>query len=176
MIILYWKDSAQVVNCTFMMVIPNLLELKHVEGKLYIEGKSDPLINDTSNVGWFAVPEQEIKPPIIEEILDGNEIILPRTIGELSLILFTVDTLTMSQHYAILTAITPSNPLFKALVKRWFNDQWFEDIPCAVGSWAVYAFQNNLISIGDKVVIGYIPNPINNGFIPFLFDKVEEEL
>lgn len=85
MIILYWKDAPSVDDCTFNLAIHDVFALTEDLGKLYLEGRPEPIVNDTTKVGWFAVPEQLIPKPEYIEDESGGLLGLERTVGELNL-------------------------------------------------------------------------------------------
>lgn len=153
MVIIYEKTSPNVEECHLHLWIAGISALVEDAGKLYMEGFADPVCNDAINFSWLAVPEQAIVIP--GQYLDEmGAMVEPPTIGELNLILFTLDTLPHSEHIAKLKAVDPA-AVKPATVTRKFMGELY-DVACFVTETVKDQYQAGDIAVGDYVVVSFI--------------------
>jgi hypothetical protein len=183
MIIIYLKDAADVNDCHLHMALPHINSLEEKSGELYAGVRNDPVVSDIARVGWFAVPEQPLPPPSIDN--DGMR--LRQTVGELNLRYYDSDTLPCSAHYAQLTAVHPGDRL-KAEVRRYFMGEWYDGIRCLGSKTAVERYQAGEITLADTSIFDSLDPANKNSWvkvdfitenfdgekvIPIVMDKVE---
>ena len=183
MIIVHLKDAPSVDDCHLLMALPYVNSLEEKAGELYAGVRNDPVVSDIARVGWFAVPEQFLPPPS----LDNNSMPLRQTIGELNLRYYDPDTLPRSAHYAQLTAVHPGDRL-KVEVRRYFTGEWYDGIRCLGSKTAVERYQAGEIILADTSIFDPL-DPANKDswvkvdfitenfdgekVIPIVMDKVE---
>jgi len=169
MIILYLKDSPDINTCTFLQAIPDVMVLEESGSQAFIEGQPEPVINDLTKAGWFAVPEQYIEP---EGDLDGD--IIPREVCELNLVHFTPDNLPHSQFVGKLIAVNLS-AIKPATVRRVFYGETY-DVNCLVGENAAQLWISGKLLVDDFVIVSYITEvPFGTKVnLPILVDKINK--
>lgn len=183
MIVVYLKDAPNVSDCSMHMALEGINSLEQVGNELYAGVRNDPIVSDASKVGWFAVPEQLLPPPSIDN--DGMQ--LRQTVGELNLRYYDSDTLPCSAHYAQLTAVHPGDRL-KVEVRRYFTGEWYDGIRCLGSKTAVERSQAGEITLADTSIFDPL-DPANKDswvkvdfitenfdgekVIPIVMDKVE---
>lgn len=169
MLVFYWYDTDY-----YQSVIKGTHNFVHddISHKLYLDDNPEPIINDTTQIGWELYPEQYFEVPTVWDEQLGS-IPVDITLEDLGLRDFVAGDLPQSGHYVRLDAVYPSATL-KAEVSRYYYGAWYGGIRCLV-TLSVYQSYGTDIQIGDYLWAYYTNDPREgheNEEIPIVVDKV----
>lgn len=168
MLVFYDRDTNY-----FIQAVKGTHTFEVIGGKIYMDDNPEPIINDTTQIGWELYPEQYFELPTIWDEQIGP-IPVDITLEDLGLRGFVAGDLPQSGHYVRLDAVYPS-AILKAEVSRYFYGAWYSGIRCLVTLSIYNNYVAGDIQIGDYLWAYYTNDPrlgYENEEIPIVVDKV----
>jgi len=143
--------------------------LEEYGDKLYLNG--EVIVNNLNEVNWTFFQYQPIEVPF--EVVDGVEVPLDITMGELGLSFITADSLPHSQHIAIVKSIDPQRAKPVTVTRRWIRENYDENCLISESIWQLYILGK--VGVGDYVIVSFIEEHPNSQElnIPVVVDMVK---